>query len=270
MPKVTSTHRLSGERRGDERALVDRNERIYHGDIDETAMPGLIALAQREQRGDDAVKGWNEIPDDRAYHRGRTIGVSADVHESAFGLCDDIERCSSGFRGGASSKPADARVDQTRVFVQKRFITESQPLHRPGNEVLPHDVRDAHEFPEYFLARIRHKLESDAAFMTAEPQNAGADASTTIVIDERRQRAARVAATRPLDLQNARAGFGKKHRRVRTRSHLREVQDDGSVQGSALCLAGALSHACQQIRSPQEDFHFIEYKPGRSSVLEEF
>ena len=109
----------------------------------------------------------------RHAHFGRRPARKAgNGHQPAHPLRHQVKAAPTAIRPRAA-KPGNAGVNEPRVDFRQRRVTQPQPFHHAGPEILHHNVRGFAQPPEHRLPRRGAQIQGDAAFVAIERQEAG-------------------------------------------------------------------------------------------------
>ena len=167
-------------------------------------------------------------PGDRlADRRGRPALWAGQAHQPAHRLDHQVEGRKVSQRT-LLPETRDRGVDDGRVHRLDGLITEAQPVHHPGTEVLQQHIGPSGELYHQVSALFGFHVDGDALLAAVEHHEVGA-----LAIPVGTKGAAFVAATRHLDLDHLGTQVGQHRRAKRPRHHPREVQHTDAIQDLA-------------------------------------
>ncbi len=173
--------------------------------IDPLAAPGSLALDHGGEHAHGGQDAGRDVSDRGAdLDRWPPGAFAGNAHQPTHALGDQIEAATAGI-GPGPSKAGDPAVDQARVVLAKRVVTNSQAVHGAGPVVLDQRVRRTHQTAQHGLAALALEVYGDAAFVAVDHQE-----GRRLAADVRWQGAARiVAAGHLLDLDHLGAHVGQ-------------------------------------------------------------
>ena len=199
---------------------------VQHGDVHVLALAAALTLVQGGEDANGRIEPGHDIT---VAHPGPDRGtprLSSDRHNTTHRLHDDVERWPVLIRARLP-KAGGAGHDQTFVAFRQRFVTESEPRHRPRREVLHHDVglfdQLQEDLPPFVLAQVHH--DRFLAAVDAEEVRAPA-----VLVWPGRPRD--VAERRALDLDYLGAEVAEHHRGVWPGEDPGEVEDGDAFEWS--------------------------------------
>src|SRR5439155_16663604 len=122
--------------------------------------------------------------------------------------------------GAGGAVPAAEGVDQARVDRAQVVVTEAEPLHHAGPEVVHQNVGLAGEPIDRLTTERRADVDRDAALVAIQAPEHGTLAARVFHVH-----AGEIAGARPLDLDDVGAEVAQHLRRARPQLDLGEVED---------------------------------------------
>src|SRR6185503_10526339 len=145
---------------------------------------------------------------------------------AAHALRDQVVAAARGVWAGIA-EAADLAIDQSRIDLFQRFVTESQALRYAGPVILDKHIHLRRQAPHDLDALGRLEVHGEAALAAVHRHEGRAVA----VLLRRAQLARRLALARRLDLDHVGAHVGEVHGAERRRHGLREVDHADALQG---------------------------------------
>ncbi len=205
---------------------------IHQRDVDTLAFTGASALDQRGlDRG--VAKDPAQHVGDEDSPRSRPIPVPGIAHQrtikTALGVNDHGVGRALGGRAGLSVA-GDRAINQARIDLAQRLITEAQAIHHAGAKILHDNIR--------FLDQPMNKLDRISGFQvkrkTALSRVELTEISAVPVAERRAQ--PHVIAFRRLDLDDVGTDVGKQPCAIRARQHDRKIEHAHAVERRRLGL----------------------------------
>lgn len=197
-------------------------------------LPRAGGVVERGHDAESGQRGGKDVADPRAdLHRG--CGVrTRDAHRAPHGLSHHIVGRAVDI--GAHSSPwvaetADGGINQARVVVREHLVSDSEPVHDAGAEILHHDIRILDQTPEERLAFGRFQVDRDALLVAVRALEIAAEVADSIVF-EKWTEMPRGIAFDGLDLDHAGSLICQEHGAVRPGQHLRQVDHLYPGQGT--------------------------------------
>ena len=224
------------------RPVVLRDDRLEHvedrlvdGDVHELTGARFPALHQSEEDPERGVEAGQGVAEAQVGPHGSLPREAVQVAEPADALAD--RGIAGPLRIGAGLTVARyAGIDEAGIGLPERLRAEAPSLHRPGPEVLDHDVRALDETLDEGPAVLGPQAQGDRLLVAPEhpPEIRRPVAQHAPAADG-------VAAARRLDLDDLRPEVGKDAARERAGDELSELHHADAIEGPR-CSHGSSPH----------------------------
>ncbi len=124
--------------------------RILHRNLHIAALARAFAREQRGHHRAIQVGAAKEVANGRPRLGWRAVREAGCVHDADGGLHRQVHRQPVAVRAGLAITGA-AGIDQPRVPLAQRLMSEAQPVHGAGREILDHDIGAIHQPQENLL-----------------------------------------------------------------------------------------------------------------------
>src|SRR5207245_3366454 len=145
------------------------DHRVLHRDLDLLALTGEVPLHQRGENADHAVHAGARISYGRPHVGRRIVGKAGDAHRAAHRLRDRLVALVVGV-WPVRAEALDARVDQPRVELLDRLVSEAQTLEHTWTEILEQHVTGLQEGAEHVLGARILEIQGEASLVRVEGQ----------------------------------------------------------------------------------------------------
>src|SRR5690606_20615896 len=153
---------------------VEGEGSVGHADVDESALPGLLALDHGGEDAHHGVGGAAGNIGNLDTHGGRAaVGAAAVAGTTGNGQVVDVV-AGPVFVGAGRAVAGDGAVDQCRVDGFQGFIPHAQAVHDAGAKLLHHDVVVLHQFLDLLHAFRLLQVELQGLLATAQVRKRGA------------------------------------------------------------------------------------------------
>ena len=146
MPVAPARHLLAGDVVPAQSRCQRREDSILHGDIDDGALTGSLALVEGADDGAVEMHPAEKIAQRRPGFERRRILLPGDAHDAGHGLDGDVHAQVVPVRS-RGAVPRAGGIDQPRVFLAQRRCADAVPVHGARREVLKHHIH----FPRHAL-----------------------------------------------------------------------------------------------------------------------
>ena len=147
----------------------DVDDRILHRHLDMLTAPAGMALLQSGEDADRHMHAGAAVADRRHDKGRRVFRKPRDAHRAAHRLRDRLVALVVAI-GSVGAKPLDRRVDQARVDLGKRVVTQPEPVERARPEILQQHVGFCDDLAEQALPVLAFQIERQAALVCVEQQ----------------------------------------------------------------------------------------------------
>ena len=190
---------------------------------------GSFAGEQGGLNAHDREHAAAEIADrDTGAHRFARI-CARDGHAAAKPLHDLIEGRAL-VVGAVLAEAGDRAGDDGGIVLAERVVVDLQPFRHPRREVVQHHVCVAHQFVEEPETGGGFEVDGDGALVAVQGEVVGAHAADGVARIVFEQPPGRLAPPRRLDLDRVAAEIGKDHAGIRTRQHVRQIDQPDAGQ----------------------------------------
>ena len=220
------------------------HQRLQQADVDHLAVAGQVAVAERCQHRERAAHAGYLVGQSDRRKGGRAVRLAGGMRQRGHALSHGAE---SGAIGVGTGLPVARHPQhhQARVLRQQhRLGVESQPLQRPGPEVLDQHVGVANQSQQHLPALGRLQIDLDRPLVPANLAPVEAVVSVALA-----QMAGAVTGLRPLHLDHVCAEVGQVTARGRAGEDGGQVEDDQAGQRTMAGCAHLriLAHGTQLI-----------------------
>ncbi|MNN21727.1 hypothetical protein D3C81_1350590 [compost metagenome] len=208
-------------------ALAHGQHGIRHRHVDELALAGFLHAVNGRQDADAEHQRRDRVTHAGADLHRRAAVRPGDAHHAAHGLRDHVIGGPPRIGAGARARVAEAAhgaVDQARIRFAQRFVSQSEPLHHAGAEVLDDDVGTIDQLAHNADALGRLQVHGNRTLVAIDALEIAAVVAQRVVFTERAGEA-RAVAGHGFDLDDVGAVVGQDLRAERAGEHLREVDD---------------------------------------------
>ena len=196
---------------------------VGHRDVDELALAGALALAQR---GEDPERGHQraaaEVGDLAAGLNGRAVGIAGEVEQPDPGQVVGVVPGSRRIRP-VLAVAGDRAVDEPRVLLAQPLVADAEAVHHAGPERLEQHVGAAREPQQHVAAAGRLEVDPDGPLAAVQRQERRGRRAGIGALVLRLGPADVVAHPRVLDLDHVGAEVGQQQRAEAARQQAREV-----------------------------------------------
>ena len=210
-----------------------RQRAVGHRDVDELALAGAVALAQRDEDPDRGhQRPAAEVGDlARGLHR-RPVALAGQAEQPDE---PEVVHVVAGAVAVGAVLPVagDRAVDEPGVLLAQPLVADAEAVHHAGAEALHQHVGLAHEPQQHLAPLLALEVEADRALVAVEREEQRGAGALLGALVARRRPAHVVAEPRVLDLEHVGAEVGEQARAEAARQQPREVEHADAVERAA-------------------------------------
>ena len=156
--------------------FAERQNGVVHRDVDELPLTGFVGTIHRGHQSERRERSGQGIAHAGSDLRRRTLR-SGDAHHAAHRLRDDVVRRPvhvGALAGARIAETTDRRIDELRVDLVQRLVTEPELVHHAGAIVLDEYVGGAHQPADRLFALGTLQIDADGSLAAVDALEIGA------------------------------------------------------------------------------------------------